>query len=82
VHGKDLFVNDGGDGQAVEAVGKRLPQLDVISPLACISATVLLYLLPNQHHSACTHSKLVTSLSATQKLIVKTHTRHRTRKSC
>ncbi len=35
VHGKDLFVDDGSDGQAVEAVGKRLPQLDVVAALAC-----------------------------------------------
>ena len=25
VHGEDLLVNDGGNGQAVEAVGERLP---------------------------------------------------------
>lgn len=31
MHGEDLFVDDGGDGQTVEAVGKRLPQLDIVS---------------------------------------------------
>lgn len=36
VHGEDLFVDDGSDRQAVEAVRKRLPKLDVIPPLACL----------------------------------------------
>jgi len=40
VHGEDLLVNDGSDGQAVEAVGEGLPQLDVVSSLALIVETV------------------------------------------
>ena len=40
MHGEDLLVNDGGDGQAVEAVGEGLPQLDVVSSLALIVETV------------------------------------------
>lgn len=40
VHGEDLLVNDGCDGQAVEAVRKCLPQLDVVSALALIVETV------------------------------------------
>jgi hypothetical protein len=36
VHGENLLVNDGRDGQAVEAVGEGLPQLDVVSALALI----------------------------------------------
>jgi hypothetical protein len=36
MHGKDLFINDGRNWQAVEAVGKRLPQFDVVPPLALI----------------------------------------------
>jgi hypothetical protein len=40
VHGEDLLVDDGGDGEAVEAVGESLPQLDVVSPLACFVAFV------------------------------------------
>lgn len=40
VHGEDLLVNDGGNGQAVEAVGKCLPQLDVVASLALIVETV------------------------------------------
>lgn len=36
VHGEDLLIDDGGNGQAVEAVGKRLPQLDVVTTLALI----------------------------------------------
>jgi len=31
---EDLLVDDGGDGQTVEAVGERLPQLDVVPTLA------------------------------------------------
>ena len=40
VHGEDLLVDDGSDGQAVEAVGEGLPKLDVVSPLALIVETV------------------------------------------
>lgn len=40
VHGEDLLVDDGGDGQAVEAVGKSLPQLDVVTSLALVVETV------------------------------------------
>jgi hypothetical protein len=40
VHGEDLLVNDGGDGQAVEAVGEGLPQLDVVATLALIVEAV------------------------------------------
>jgi hypothetical protein len=40
VHGEDLLVDDGGDGQAVEAVSERLPQLDVVSPFALVVETV------------------------------------------
>ena len=35
VTAEDLLVHDGGDGQAVEAVGERLPQLDVESAFTC-----------------------------------------------
>jgi hypothetical protein len=34
MHRKDLFVNDGGDWQAVETVGERLPELDVVPSFA------------------------------------------------
>ena len=34
VAAEDLLVHDGGHRQAVEAVGERLPQLDVVPPLA------------------------------------------------
>ena len=40
VHGEDLLIDDGGDGQTVEAVGERLPQLDVVSPLALVVESV------------------------------------------
>ena len=32
VTAEDLLVDDGGDGQAVEAVRERLPQFDVEAP--------------------------------------------------
>lgn len=40
VHRKDLLINDRRNGKAVEAVGKRLPQLDVVTALAFIVETV------------------------------------------
>mmetsp|Transcript_76523 Transcript_76523/g.211814 ORF Transcript_76523/g.211814 Transcript_76523/m.211814 type:complete len:264 (-) Transcript_76523:157-948(-) len=40
VHAKDLLVHDGRDGQAVEAVGVRLPELDVVAPLALVVEAV------------------------------------------
>lgn len=40
MHGENLLIDDGRNGQAVEAVGKGLPQLDVISPFALIVETV------------------------------------------
>ena len=40
MHGEDLLINDGGNGQAVEAVGKCLPQLDVVASLALIVESV------------------------------------------
>ena len=40
VHGEDLFIDDGSDGQAVEAVRKCLPQLDVVSSLTLVIETV------------------------------------------
>lgn len=36
MHGEDLLVDDSSNGQAVEAVGEGLPQLDVVSSLALI----------------------------------------------
>ena len=40
VHSEDFLVDDGGDGQAVEAVRKCLPQLNVVSSLTLIVETV------------------------------------------
>lgn len=40
VHGEDLLIDNGGNGQAVEAVGESLPKLDVIPPFALIVETV------------------------------------------
>ena len=36
MHGKDLLINNGCDRQAIEAVGERFPQLDVVSSLTLI----------------------------------------------
>jgi len=40
VHSEDLLVDNGGDGQAVEAVCECLPQLDVVATLAFIIEAV------------------------------------------
>ena len=40
VHSKDLLVDDSGDGQAVEAVGKSLPQLDIVSSFALVVESI------------------------------------------
>ena len=40
MHGEDLLVNDGRNGEAVEAIGESLPQLDVIPPLTFIVEAV------------------------------------------
>lgn len=34
VAAENLLIHNGGDGQAVKAVGESLPQLDVVTPLA------------------------------------------------
>ena len=36
MHCEDLLINYGSNGEAVEAIRKSLPQLNVISPLALI----------------------------------------------
>jgi hypothetical protein len=40
MHSEDLLIDDSGDGQTVEAVGKGLPQLDVVPTLALIVETI------------------------------------------
>ncbi len=40
MHGEDLLVDDGCNGQAVEAVRECLPQLNVVAPLALIVESV------------------------------------------
>lgn len=40
MHGEDLLINDGSNGETVEAVGESLPELDVVSALALIVETV------------------------------------------
>jgi hypothetical protein len=40
VHCEDLLINDSCNGQAVEAVGEGLPELDIVSSLALIVESV------------------------------------------
>ena len=40
MHGEDLLVDNGGNGQAVEAIGKSLPELDIVATLALIVESV------------------------------------------
>ena len=40
MHGEDLLVNDSCNWQAIEAVGERLPQFDIVPPLAFIVEAV------------------------------------------
>jgi hypothetical protein len=40
VHGENLLVDDGSDRETVEAVGKGLPQLDVVPPFALVVKAV------------------------------------------
>lgn len=40
VTAKDLLVNNGSNGQAVETIGKRLPQFNVVAPLALVVEAV------------------------------------------
>jgi hypothetical protein len=37
MHAEDLFIDDGRDGKAVEAIRERLPQLNIVASLACQS---------------------------------------------
>ena len=40
MHGENLLIDDCSDGEAVEAIGKSLPQLDVVSSFALIVEAV------------------------------------------
>jgi len=40
VHAEDLLVDDGGNGQTVEAIRKSLPQLDVVASFALVIEAV------------------------------------------
>ena len=40
VHAEDLFVDDGHNWQAVEAIGERLPEFDVIPSLTLVVKSV------------------------------------------
>lgn len=48
VHGENLLVNNRSNGKTVEAIGKGLPQLDVITSFACrtwLSTSVFITIL-------------------------------------
>ena len=34
MHREDLFIDNGSDGQTIEAIGEGLPELDVVSSFA------------------------------------------------
>ncbi len=40
MHGEDLLIDDGSNGQAVEAVGKCLPELDIVSTFAFVVESI------------------------------------------
>lgn len=40
MHGENLLIDDSSNGKAVEAVGERLPQLDIVAALALVVETV------------------------------------------
>lgn len=40
MHGEDLLVDDSSNGEAVEAVGERLPQLNVVATLALVVESI------------------------------------------
>ena len=40
MHTNNLFVNDGSDGQTVEAIRKSLPEFDVVTTLAFIVKSI------------------------------------------
>ena len=40
IHGEDFFINDCRDGQAIEAIGECLPQLNIIPSLALVVKAV------------------------------------------
>lgn len=40
MHGEDLLIDDGSNGEAVEAVGEGFPQLDVVPSLALVVEAV------------------------------------------
>jgi len=40
VHAKDLFVYDSSDGEAVETLGKGLPQFDTVPPFTFVVEAV------------------------------------------
>ena len=54
VAAEDLLVHNGGDGQAVEAVSERLPQLDVVTSLTFILSNIITQvfnpIIPYIHH--------------------------------
>ena len=49
VHGEYLFIDDGCDRQAVEAICKSLPQFDIISSLAYAQLAILTHIRRKIH---------------------------------
>lgn len=40
MHAEDLLIDDSGNGEAVETVSKRLPELNVITTLTLVVETI------------------------------------------
>lgn len=59
MHAENFLIDDGRYGQAIEAVGKRLPNLDVVPPLACKTTR------DNQNHHFTNHPTYPTDNCAT-----------------
>ncbi len=56
VHAEDLLIDERGDGEAVEAVGEGLPDLDVVAALACRGALSQRRPHPRKPDVAAAHS--------------------------
>lgn len=61
MHAKDFLVYYSCYRQAVETIGKSLPQLDIVSPLACVSVIQTKHLKIQRHKE--THSNQTKSLT-------------------
>jgi len=40
MHAEDLLIDDGSNGEAIEAIGEGLPKFDVVSPFAFVIKSI------------------------------------------